>query len=87
MAKEKETGTADIPASDEKQGFWKRTWLMYYEGFRDMTVGRSLWIIILAKLAVMFLVFKLFFFPNILERDYDTDEDRAQAVREHLMKD
>lgn len=63
-----------------------RAWRLYYDGFRNMTIGRYLWVIILAKLAVMFLVFKLFFFPDILERDYATDEDRAQAVRENLIK-
>lgn len=62
----------------------RRIWSMYYDGFRNMTIGKYLWIIILAKLAVMFLVFKLFFFPNILERDYSTDEERADAVRTHL---
>lgn len=68
-----------------RQGFWCRVWHLYADGFRNMTVGRYLWAIILAKLAVLFLVFKLFFFPNLLERDYDNDEDRAQAVREELI--
>lgn len=36
----------------------------YVEGFRSMTVGRSLWALILVKLAFMFLVMKLFFFPT-----------------------
>ena len=64
-----------------------RIWRFYYEGFRNMTVGKYLWVIILAKLVVLFLVFKLFFFPNILERDYDSDEERAEAVRHNLMND
>mgnify|MGYP002708322178 CR=1 FL=1 len=40
---------------------------MYADGFRSMTVGRRLWMIIIIKLAIIFLVFKLFFFPDILE--------------------
>lgn len=63
-----------------------RVWRFYYEGFRSMTIGKYLWAIILVKLTIMFLVMKLFFFPNLLERDYDTDEERAQAVREHLIR-
>ena len=62
-----------------------RIWRFYYDGFRNMTIGKYLWVIILAKLAVMFLVFKLFFFPNLLERDYSTDDERADAVRTHLI--
>lgn len=69
----------------EKPNVFIRIWRFYYDGFRSMTIGKYLWIIILAKLAVMFLVFKLFFFPNILDRDYATDEERAAAVREHLI--
>ena len=49
-----------------------------------MTIGKTLWAIILIKLAVMFLILKLFFFPDILERDYATDAERAEAVREQL---
>ena len=50
-----------------------------------MTVGRRLWAIILIKLAVMFLVFKLFFFPDRLREEYDNDADRARGVRSELM--
>lgn len=61
-----------------------RVWRFYVEGFRNMTVGRYLWAIIIVKLAIFFLVFKLIFFPNILNTNYDTDEERAEAVREQL---
>lgn len=57
----------------------------YLDGFRSMTVGRKLWALILIKLAVIFLVLKLFFFPDILERDYDSDDARANAVRSSLI--
>jgi len=51
-----------------------------------MTVGKTLWAIILIKLFIMFFVLKLFFFPNLLSRDYDTDEERAQHVTEELIR-
>ncbi len=57
---------------------------MYIDGFRSMTVGRKLWTLILIKLAIMFLVFKMFFFPDILKVKYDDDTERAQAVRTAL---
>ena len=56
----------------------------YVDGFRNLTVGRKLWAIILIKVALLFLVFKLFFFPKILKENYDNDEDRARAVAEQL---
>lgn len=65
--------------------FFREAVMMYVDGFRQMTVGRKLWAIILIKLAIMFLVFKIFFFPDKLAQDYDTDAERAQAVREQLI--
>ncbi len=62
-----------------------RIYRFYADGFRSMTVGRKLWLLIIIKLFILFFVFKLFFFPNILSRDYDNDTDRAAAVRENLL--
>ncbi len=59
---------------------------MYVEGFRSMTIGRTLWAIILIKLFVMFVIIKMLFFPNILEKNYSSDAERAEAVRENLVK-
>lgn len=62
-----------------------RVYRFYRDGFRSMTVGRYLWILILVKLFILFFVFKLFFFPDVLKRDYSNDTERAQAVRTHLI--
>lgn len=59
---------------------------LYIDGFRSMTVGRQLWVLIIVKLVFMFAIMKLFFFPNLLERDYDTDTERAAAVRTALTE-
>lgn len=64
--------------------FWKRALMLYVDGFREMTVGRRLWALIIIKLAILFLVFKLFFFPDVLKENYDTDAQRAEAVRDAL---
>lgn len=58
---------------------------MYIEGFRNMTIGKSLWVLIIIKLFIMFAILKLFFFPNILNSLYDNDADRAQHVRSELI--
>ena len=59
---------------------------MYAGGFREMTVGRRLWALILIKLAILFLVFRLFFFPDRLAEEYDTDAERARAVARELAR-
>ena len=50
-------------------------WNFYLEGFRSMTLGRTLWVIILLKLFVMFFILKMFFFSDFL-RDHPTDDDK-----------
>lgn len=62
----------------------RKIWQFYYDGFREMTIGRTLWLIILVKLFVIFVVIKMLFFPNILSRDFDNDKDRADHVRNEL---
>lgn len=56
------------------------TYSFYRDGFRSMTVGRTLWKIIIIKLLVMFAVLKLFFFPNYLNSNFTNDADRAAHV-------
>lgn len=56
----------------------------YYTGFRNMTWGRKLWRIILIKLFIMFAVLRLFFFPDLLKRDFKSDEERATHVLEQM---
>lgn len=60
-------------------------WQFYRDGFMSMTVGRQLWGLIIFKILVLLLVFRIFFFPDILQRDYDTDDERAGAVRSSLL--
>ncbi|WP_092222704.1 DUF4492 domain-containing protein [Desulforhopalus singaporensis] len=61
-----------------------RVYRFYLDGFRKMTVGKTLWKIIFLKLLVMFAVLKLFFFPNYLGSHFSTDQQRADHVIEQL---
>ncbi len=79
------TDTGATPAMQKLASLPGRIFRFYLDGFRSMTVGKKLWILILIKLFIIFFVFKLFFFPDILERDYDNDTERAEAVRSTLL--
>ena len=65
---------------------FRRVINLYVDGFRSMTVGRSLWAIIIIKLFIMFAVLKLFFFPDLLSENYDSDAERAEAVATELTQ-
>ena len=61
-----------------------RIFRFYRDGFRSMTVGRTLWKIIAIKVFVFFAVLKLFFFPNFLATHFSTDQQRAAYVIDQL---
>lgn len=67
-------------------GFISKALAMYVDGFRNMTVGRKLWLLIFIKLIVLFLVLKVFFFPDLLSVNFSSDAERADAVRSALTK-
>ena len=58
----------------------------YYQGFKSMTVGKKLWTIIIIKLIILFLILKIFFFPDFLKTNFKTDEERSNHVIEQLTK-
>lgn len=64
-----------------KDSFLYRTFDLYYDGFRHMTLGKTLWAVILIKLFIIFAVLKVFFFPNFLkEHAQEGEEDNFVAT-------
>ncbi|HAN76564.1 MAG TPA: DUF4492 domain-containing protein [Bacteroidales bacterium] len=66
--------------------FLTKVFQLYYQGFKNMTVGKKLWAIIIIKLIIMFLILKVFFFPNFLKTNFKTDEERSNYVIKQLTK-
>lgn len=56
----------------------------YVDGFREMTLGRTLWTIILIKLFILFFILRLFFFPDFLG-SHDSDEQKQDYVAGELI--
>lgn len=67
-----------------KRSLVKRIWLFYYEGFKSMTIGKTLWVIIIIKLFIMFLILKPFFFKRELSK-YSGTEEKANHVINNLI--
>lgn len=68
-----------------KRGFIYRVFNLYYDGFRSMTLGKTLWLVILIKLFIMFFVLKLFFFPNFI-KEHSKGGDEAKFVEKEMLK-
>lgn len=49
--------------------FFNEAFHLYYDGFRNMTLGKTLWTIIIIKLFIMFAILKVFFFPDFLKHN------------------
>ena len=63
-----------------------RVFRFYAGGFREMTVGRTLWIIIAVKAVILFGILKIFFFPDFLATEFETDNARADHVLDNLTE-
>lgn len=64
----------------------RKVFNFYYDGFRSMTVGKRLWILIGIKLFIMFFILKIFFFPNLLKKNFSTEKERGDYVLEQLTQ-
>ena len=67
-------------------GIFRKIFYLYYDGFRNMTLGKKLWIIIIIKLFVMFAILKLFFFHDFLESRFDSNKERSNYVIDQLTR-
>jgi uncharacterized membrane protein len=70
----------------DKDGFWRKAFYLYYDGFRGMTLGRTLWAIILIKLFVIFAVLKVFFFPDYIGQHAQEGEEEEFVATELLER-
>lgn len=68
-----------------KKGFIYRVFDLYYDGFRHMTLGKTLWTVIIVKLIIIFLVLKVFFFPNFLKQKANPGRE-VDFIEQQLMK-
>ena len=84
MQKKKDKNLMKTDVKPMKKGLLFQIFHLYYDGFRTMTLGKTLWTIILIKLAIIFLVLKLFFFPNYINRNAKNG-DKAGFVSKEIL--
>jgi hypothetical protein len=59
---------------------------LYYDGFRNMRIGKKLWLLIAIKLFVMFVIIKWLFFPDLLKENFTTDTQRSSYILDQLTQ-
>lgn len=68
----------------KKNSFLYRVFDLYYDGFRYMKLGKTLWLIIGIKLFIIFIILKLFFFPNFISQHSEKGEEADFVATEVL---
>ena len=61
-----------------------RVYRFYADGFRAMTLGHTLWTVVLLKLLIMFGILKLFFFPDTLG-GFENERQKGDYVIERML--
>ena len=57
----------------------------YRDGFAEMRLGKVLWLVILIKLFIIFIILRLFFLPNTLN-EKAANGDIAEYVSSQLVE-
>ncbi|WP_169975179.1 MULTISPECIES: DUF4492 domain-containing protein [unclassified Campylobacter] len=60
---------------------------LYIDGFKNMRLGKSLWLLIAIKLVIMFGILKVFIFDENLNTKFNTNEEKADFVILNLTKE
>ena len=60
-------------------------WNFYRDGFKNMTWGKQLWLLIILKAVILFLILRIFFFKPIMAGK--TDEQKSEYVGTQLIRD
>ncbi|EAH4671417.1 DUF4492 domain-containing protein [Campylobacter coli] len=64
-----------------------RIFNFYKEGFKNLTLGKTLWKIIFIKLFIMLVVLKLFVFDVNFNSIFKNDNEKSNFVIENLIKE
>ncbi|MCI6671798.1 MAG: DUF4492 domain-containing protein [Prevotella sp.] len=71
----------------KKTNFFYRVYDLYYEGFKNMTLGKTLWAVIIVKLIIMFFILKPFFFPNHIKQHAEKGNESSFVATEMLNRE
>jgi len=64
----------------------RNIYTMYYEGFKNMKVGKTLWKIIFIKLAIILIFLKYVTHDKNFKNEYKTYDEKVNFVYENLTK-
>ena len=66
--------------------FLSKIFYLYYDGFKNMTLGKSLWLVIILKLLIIFGFLKIFIYDKSLKTNFQTQEEKSEFVSKNLTE-
>lgn len=73
-----------IKSYTKVRNFSVKVFNFYVEGFKSMKLGKTLWLIILLKLFIMFCILRPFFFPRFLA-NHPSQASESEIVGTELV--
>lgn len=64
-----------------------KIYYFYLDGFRSMRLGKTLWLVIIIKLLIMFFILKLFFFRETINTKFSSQADKVEFILDNLTKE
>lgn len=64
----------------------KNIYSFYRDGFKNLTVGKTLWKIVFIKLLIIFCVLKVFIYSDNMDTRFQTDKQKSEFVYKNITK-
>lgn len=66
--------------------FLKSVFNLYYDGFKNLTIGKSLWKIVIIKVFTILVVLNIFVYDKNFKSEYKTKEEKQDFVYTNMIK-
>ena len=65
---------------------FEKIFYLYYDGVKNMKLGKRVWLIIAIKLFIMFAILKVFFFPNHIKQQAPKGSESEYVSKELIQR-
>lgn len=65
----------------------KQIYFFYKEGFENLTIGRTLWKLVIIKLIVILIFLNIFIYDKSIKTEYKNDSERIEFILNNLIKE
>ncbi|WP_321315399.1 DUF4492 domain-containing protein [Halarcobacter sp.] len=60
---------------------------LYIDGFKNLTLGKTLWKIVIIKILIIFTILNLFIYDKSINSEYKSNSQKIEFVYKNLTKE